>query len=80
MQSELGKYNLKKSPPNSENLSTKLEEKEKSLRFIIEIALNWNVGAGPVAEWLSLRTLLWWPRVSLVRILGADMEPLIRPC
>ena len=37
-------------------------------------------GAGHVAEWLSSRTLLQRPRVSLVRILGADMAPLIRPC
>ena len=34
-------------------------------------------GAGPVARWLSLHTLLQWPRVLLVRILGADMAPLI---
>ena len=27
-------------------------------------------GAGPMAKWLSSRTLLRWPRVSLVRILG----------
>ena len=33
-----------------------------------------------MAEWLSSRTLLWWPRVSLVRIQGADIVPLIRPC
>ena len=36
-------------------------------------------GAGPVAEWLSSRTLLQRPGVSLVRILGADIAPLIRP-
>ena len=36
-------------------------------------------GAGPVAEWLSSRAPLWRPRVSPVRILGADMAPLIRP-
>ena len=36
-------------------------------------------GAGPMAEWLSLRTPLQWPRVSLVLILGADMAPLVRP-
>ena len=23
-----------------------------------------------MAQWLSLRVLLWWPRVSLIRILG----------
>ena len=27
-----------------------------------------------MAEWLSLHAPLWWPRVSLVRILGADMH------
>ena len=26
-----------------------------------------------MAEWLSSHAPLWWPRVSLVRILGADM-------
>ena len=33
-----------------------------------------------VAEWLSSRTVLRWPRVSSVRILGADLALLIRPC
>ena len=33
----------------------------------------------PLAEWLSSRTLLRQPRVSLVQILGMDMAPLIRP-
>ena len=37
-------------------------------------------GAGPVAEWLSLRAPLWRPRVSSVWILGADLTPLIKPC
>ena len=37
-------------------------------------------GAGPVAEWLSLRAPLGQPRVSLVQILGVDMALLIRPC
>ena len=41
---------------------------------------NVGVGAGPLAEWLSSYTPLWWPRVSPVRILGVDMAPLIRPC
>ena len=39
-----------------------------------------NKGAGPAAEWLSSRTLLQRPRVSLVQILGVDMALLIRPC
>ena len=36
-------------------------------------------GAGPAAEWLSLRTVLQRPRILPVRILGADMALLIRP-
>ena len=36
---------------------------------------NQGLGAGSVAEWLSSRAPLWWPRV---RILGADMAPLVR--
>ena len=36
-------------------------------------------GAGPVAEWLSSPALLQAARVSLVRILGADMALLIKP-
>ena len=36
--------------------------------------------AGPVAEWLSSRAALRWPRVSRIRILVADMAPLIKPC
>ena len=34
----------------------------------------------PVAEWLTSRSQLQWPRVSLVRILGADLALLVRPC
>ena len=37
-----------------------------------------EVGANSVAEWLSSHALLQWPGVSLVRILGVDMAPLIR--
>ena len=37
-------------------------------------------GAGPRPKCLSLHTLLQRPRVSPVRILGADMPPLIKPC
>lgn len=37
-------------------------------------------GAGPMAEWLSLRALLQRPRVLLVLILGTGMALLIRPC
>ena len=33
-----------------------------------------------MAEWLNSRTLLPWPRISPVRILGVDVAPLIRPC
>ena len=45
--------------------------------FLLKMGL---LGDGPRAEWLSLRALLQWPRVSLVRILGVDMAPLIKPC
>ena len=38
-----------------------------------------HLGASPVAEWLSSCTLLRWPRVSPVRILGTDMALLIEP-
>ena len=36
---------------------------------------QYSFGAGPVAEWLSLRTPLRWPRVLPVRILGVDTAP-----
>ena len=53
------------------------------LLFNIFIAIpqqkNMVPGAGPMAEWWSPNAPLWWPRVSLVRILGADMAPLVRP-
>ena len=39
-----------------------------------------HAGAGLVAEWLRLHAPLRQPRVSLVRILGADMALLIKPC
>ena len=38
------------------------------------------MGASPMARCLSSCTPLWWPRVSPVQILGADMALLIRPC
>ena len=31
-----------------------------------------------MAKWLSSHAPLWWPRVSLVRILGIDLALLIR--
>ena len=48
--------------------------------IILRLNRRVTVGAGPVAEWVSSRTLLQWPRVSPVQILGMDMTPLIRPC
>ena len=36
--------------------------------------------AGPVAKWLSSHAPLRQPGVSLVRILGADEAPFIKPC
>ena len=47
--------------------------------FIIICLQNRVVEAGPMAEWLSLRTPLWQPRVSPARILGVDLAPL-KPC
>ena len=41
---------------------------------------NLNGGGCPVAEWLSLRSPLQRPRVSLVQILGTDIAPLIKLC
>ena len=38
------------------------------------------IGASSVAEWLSSHAPLQQPRVLPVKILGADMAPLIRPC
>ena len=46
-----------------------------SMLYIFKIKL----GASPVAEGLSSRAPLRRPRVSLVRILGADMAQLVRP-
>ena len=42
--------------------------------------LTINVGASPMAEWSSSYAPLQQPRVSLVRILGTDVAPLIKPC
>ena len=39
-----------------------------------------NAWGHPGAEWLSLCAPLWWPRVSLVRVLGIDMALLIKLC
>ena len=33
-----------------------------------------------MAEWVSSRAPLQWPKVSPIRILGADMALLVRPC
>ena len=44
------------------------------------LSKNTGLGAGPMAESLSSRVPLWWPRVSRVHILGTDMALLIRPC
>ena len=38
------------------------------------------IRASPMAKGLSSCALLWWPRVSLIWILGADRAPLVRPC
>ena len=51
---------------------------QKTANIVSEVK-NQRTGAGPVAEWLSSHALLWWLRISLVRILGADMALLIKP-
>ena len=38
------------------------------------------LGGGSMAEWLSSWAPVWRPRVLRVRILGADLAPLIKPC
>ena len=53
--------------------------------FELELNINRTLlktdGRGhPVVEWLSSLALLHRPRVSQVRILGADMALLIQPC
>ena len=45
----------------------------------IMVASRMEGGVSPVAQWISSRTLLQQPRISLVRILGSDMTPLVRP-
>ena len=55
-------------------------KKEEGFEFVILLNQNLFFGAGPRAKWLSLHALLQQPRVSPVRILGADMALLISPC
>ena len=43
-------------------------------------ALKLYLRASPMAEWLSSHTLLQWPRVWPVQILGMDLAQLIKPC
>ena len=61
-----------------------LTKKRKGRKAIPErgkfILKDHEMGAGPMAEWLSLRPLLQQPRVLLVLILGADMAPLVKSC
>ena len=52
---------------------------EPDARLCIIFIEKCQLGASPVAKWLSSRAPLQWPRVSPVRILGADTAPLIRP-
>ena len=54
-----------------------LQLNEIKVKSYIEIG---EEGAGLVAEWLSLCTLLRRPRVSPVPILGVDLALLIKPC
>ena len=48
--------------------------------FFNRVYQEFGSGAGPIAAWLSLHALLQQPRVSLIRILGADLALLIKPC
>ena len=48
--------------------------------MLVELVTLSFKGAQAMAEWLGSRALLWWPRISPVRILGADMSPLMKPC
>ena len=64
-----------------ENAVDSIYQKQAAISVLFE--LMWFVlvhkelgGAGSVAEWLSSRAPLQRPRV---RILGADMAPLVRP-
>ena len=45
-----------------------------------EVNSQKGIGAGPMAEWLTLCAPCRRPRVSPVRILGMDAAPLIKPC
>ena len=69
---------LSKAPDFLCLLSLALEKCLPSLVLEAVVMLNRKVigGAGSVAEWLSSRAPLRRPRV---RILGADMAPLVRP-
>ena len=49
---------------------------EKFISIKVFIRIYGKLGAGSMAEWLSLHALLQQPRV---RILGSDMVPLVRP-
>ena len=54
---------------NINGITLQLRERDCQMDF-----LKTHIGAGPVAEWLSLCSLLWRPRVSPVQILGADLH------
>ena len=54
-----------------------LKDTQQEIKVTVEITFP---EAGPVAEWLSSCAPFLRPRVSLVRILGADMALLVRPC
>ncbi len=52
---------------------------QKNPNIILKYNYQKLLGADLVAKWLSLRTVLWWPRVLPVRILVTDLVLLIRP-
>ena len=74
-------FRKKKLRPKTAQLSRMRAEVHLRSLYLQSLLLkNIHTGAGPVAEWLSSRTLLWQPRVSPVQILGVDTVPLIGPC
>ena len=47
---------------------------------VTSVLVERELGAAPLAKWLSSYIPLWWPRILLVRILGADIALFVRPC
>ena len=60
--------------------ASKFDFQKIGIRISWRSLLKPNKRGRPHAKWLSLSALLWQSRVLLVRILGVDKPPLIRPC